>query len=365
MPLREIPGVLRRGSAVVTFESDEDCELSNGIDTLHALDAITVSLPAEPQTSQTVLIIAMNGDVDIDGNGHTVDTITTVADGSAVAFVFGKNQHWFPAGGGAPGPTGPSGGPTGATGPSGPTGAGPTGPTGTRGPTGPAGGGTGGGASPGGGTGDLQTNDGDGGFAGLSGDPGQVPVRNQADTAWVPDDTVILPGANPGDAFFADGSGGIASTAESMNFNVDTTVQGRTVGVLSTVTIPAAGTTDGAETTVVYTDDLTNADAGTYRYIMTAQACLTDASLIVQGSFTQQRVSIIRVMAGAVAGGAGGTDPVFVVSEGAALLGPLDSDIGAVGNVVQAQVTGLASYFGDWSVTIEKQLVVSTGQGPT
>lgn len=128
--------------------------LTNDVRQFNAIEDVIAVLPPSPRLGQSHLLLAVGGQITIDGNGHDVEGSGFVAATTSTLVVFSKSGHWIPtATSGPAGPTGPRGAPTGPTGASssltgptgavGPTGAGGAGPTGADGPTGAATGPTG------------------------------------------------------------------------------------------------------------------------------------------------------------------------------------------------------------------------------
>jgi len=138
---------------ITAVEVTGDAELDRFTDQAHVMVAgATVKLPKSPPVTALVTILALGGDVTVDGNGAPVDGPTTVPHGRVGRATFGADGTWatccFAPEQGATGETGGTGntgntGSTGAGGNTGNTGAGNTGETGNTGATGATNGSTG------------------------------------------------------------------------------------------------------------------------------------------------------------------------------------------------------------------------------
>ena len=311
-----------------------------------------------------------------------------------------------PVGGlGGPGATGATGaGATGATGPEGdPGGLGATGATGPEGA----------GAAPGGDPGDLQINDGLGGFTGLGGDPFQVATRNGAGTTWVAADSVQLPGgsptsiltlgATPGTLDVLDpatgnagdvpqivgGQWAIGPGAASVGGAGDIQLAGGSPGTFSNVTpssaVPARvradelalGSVDadlyrvrvlpvaqtvGDTSAIAFSEDLSGQPDGLYIYEYRAQGVDSTAT----GGIIVETSRAFRVVAGSIVGTGFTWDPPADLSgDDGAIDDTLSTAVLAnTANVVEAIVNGQAGLTIDWSGRIERTSVLASGDPP-
>jgi len=139
---RSLPGTTYPRRPVTAVEITGNAELDRFTDQAHVLaSGVTLKLPSAPQVTTTVLILALAGDVAVDGNGAPIDGPTTVPSGRVGKAIFGADGHWatccFGSEQGNTGNTGGTGG-AGGTGNTGNTGN--TGGTGSAGNTGNTGG---------------------------------------------------------------------------------------------------------------------------------------------------------------------------------------------------------------------------------
>lgn len=127
---RAIPGTPSPRFPITAVEIFGNAELDRFTDQAHVVaSGVTLKLPKGPQVGSTLLILALAGDVNLDGNGHPISGASVVKDGSVAKVAFGVDQTWETSTGAAAGNTGNTGN-TGAEGR--------TGNTGTTGNTGPA-----------------------------------------------------------------------------------------------------------------------------------------------------------------------------------------------------------------------------------
>jgi len=130
---RSLPGTTFPRRPVTAVEITGNAELDRYTDQAHVLAAgVTLKLPKAPQVTATVLILALGGDVAVDGNGAPIDGPTTIPNGRVGRATFGADGTWatccFGSEQGNTGATGNTGAPgtngnTGSTGPAGNTGA--------------------------------------------------------------------------------------------------------------------------------------------------------------------------------------------------------------------------------------------------